>query len=297
MGMFDIYCFLCGNTCHSSNRANVMLDEIKYYEEIVDKKGKIYKYSKEHLKSLYKRYEKDPKNFAKTINKIFKNTLWLRKCTFLCADNKIVHGCNEIYGDITFADKKKNKYMYSITHSKYENNYGLFVHDDCWQFVYKKYKIKLSYSHIPIVKPYKDFLLKRKIFPFLNYGNLEKYYDSQFFDFTELIGDYNEKLCESPFKSTLVAKNIIKAFGKLKIRADRASPPVSATFYPKGTYKVGLNGNIWTIKGNKWIEIKNTFKENVKNVSDIVYVGDMNTKPIFVLKINKDSYDILTIKM
>ncbi len=30
------------------------------------------------------------------------------------------------------------------------------------------------------------------------------------------------------------------------------------TFYPKGTYKVGLNGNIWTINGNKWIEIKNT---------------------------------------
>ncbi len=77
---------------------------------------------------------------------------------------------------------------------------------------------------------------------------------------------------------------------------------MSATFYKNGLYKVGLNGNIWTIKNNKWIEIKDTIKHKIigdnKLLKKIVYIADVNDNPIFVLKrtIKKKivEYEILT---
>jgi len=134
--------------------------------------------------------------------------------------------------------------------------YGVFIHIDCWKFVKNEYNIELKYSNLPIIE---KKIYSTKIFNFINYGSIEKYWH-QFFDFIGIIADSNEELCNSPLKSNLVAKNIKKIISKLKIRNDpeRKGPAVSATFYNNGLYKVGLNGNIWTIKNNKWLEIKDT---------------------------------------
>jgi hypothetical protein len=136
---------------------------------------------------------------------------------------------------------------------------------------------------------------------------IEKYW-GQYFDFMSLIADKKSELCITPLKSKLVAKNIKKVISHLKIRTDpkRRGPSVSATFYEDNLYKVGLNGNIWYTKNNKWIEIKetikykNTINNNYTLIKNFVYIGDINTIPVFILKekINKKiiEYEFLTTK-
>lgn len=179
--------------------------------------------------------------------------------------------------------------------------YGVFIHTDCWKFVKNEYNIELNYSNLPIIE--KD-ILSHKIFNFINYGAIEKYWN-QYFNFISVIVDKNEELCMSPLKSNLVAKNIKKIISQLKIKnnPERRGPTVSATFYNNGLYKVGVNGNIWIIKNNKWFEIKDTITitNYNKKIKKIAYIGDVNDKPLFVVKhnFNKkiDEYDILTIKL
>lgn len=147
--------------------------------------------------------------------------------------------------------------------------YGVFIHTDCWKFVKNEYDIKLSYSYLPIIE--KD-ILSPKIFKFINYGKIEKYWQ-QDFDFVGVIADSNEELCNSPFKSKLVDKNIKKIISQLKIKNDpeRKGPLASATFYKNGAYKVGVNRNIWYIKNNKWNEIKDTIKINSNKLKNSLY--------------------------
>lgn len=290
MGCWDIFCFLCGNTAHTPIYTNdSILENIDDYE-----KNKGNKHFKAYYKPIYSIYKKNPEKFMKKIDEFKKNKKWLSKCTFLCANNKIVHGCKEISCNIQFRDKNNNQYTNSTYYNdNYYSLYGVFVHTDCWKFINKEYKIKLNYSHLPInvfnsTSP--------KIFDFINYGVIEKYW-KQDFDFIQMIIENNDKLCDSPLKSTIVAKNIKKIFTKLKIRTEntRISPSVSATFYNSGIYKIGNNTNIWTIKSGKWVELKNTIKQTVSKIKKVVYIGDVNTKPIFVLDEQKNSYTVLTI--
>ena len=177
--------------------------------------------------------------------------------------------------------------------------YGVFVHTDCWKFVKNEFNIELNYSYLPIKK---NKLYYNKIFDFINYGAIQKYWE-QYFDFIKIITDYNEELCTSPLKSSLVAKNIKKVLSQLKIKynPERKGPHVSATFFKnnKSLFKVGSNGNIWFIKFNKWVEIKDTILLRTnKPIKNIVYSGEYNDKPFFILKyiINKKNieYEILT---
>ena len=66
-------------------------------------------------------------------------------------------------------------------------------------------------------------------------------------------------------KSSLVAKNIKKVLSQLKIKynPERKGPHTSATFYKNNLFKVGSNGNIWFIKSNKWVEIKDTIVKTI----------------------------------
>lgn len=291
MGVWDIFCFLCGNTCHNSYYdVENLLESVDYYE-----KNKREKYLNYFI-PIYEEYKKNPDKIKNKVNEVFKKTNWLNKCTFLCANNKVVHGCSEIFGNITFEDNKKNRYI-NLTYSENPNiMYGLFVHTDCWKFIKKQYKIELKYSYIPIT----NFdIIDPEIFNFIDYGVIQKYWDQEF-NFLQMIIDNNYKLCYSPEESKATTKNIKKIFTKIKsqIRNEgkRQSPPISATFYNEGIYKVGNNGNIWTIKSGKWIELKNTIKKTVSEVQKIVYCGDVNIKPIFVLKKVKNGFEVLTLK-
>jgi hypothetical protein len=293
MGCWDVFCFLCGNTCHSTldGIEEYLLENVEYYESN-NKKYKLFK-------PIYESYKKNPKLFISKLKKIEKNTNWLNKSTFLTANNKIVHGCKEVACNVTFEDKNGNSYSHGTGYEYDDIMYGVFIHTDCWKFVKNEYNIKLTYSHLPIIE---NNILSHKIFPFIDYGVIEKYWQ-QDFDFIRMIADSNEELCNSPLKSNLVAKNIKKIISKLKIKSDpeRKGPIVSATFYKNGLYKVGINGNIWVTKNNKWNEIKDTIKLKInKALKDIVYSADVNDKPIFVLKNNSNKkiieYEILTVK-
>ena len=249
MGCWDIFCFLCGNTC----RVQDLIEEINKNNKNLNN---------------YKNFKKETK--------------WLKKCTFLTADNKIIHGCHEYACNTGFVDKKNNKYIHSTTYINENEMYGVFTHTDCWKFIKSEYNIKLTYSHLPI---FDVKITDTKIFKFINYGSIEKYWD-QYFNFIQVFTT-NLDLCKSPLKCSLLAKNIKKVFSKLKIRTDenRKSPIVSATFYKPNTYKIGINGNIWVTKSNKWIELKNTIiKDNYKINKHVIYSGDINNKPIFIIK-------------
>ncbi len=236
----------------------------------------------------YNNYKKNPKLFLSKVSKLDKNAKWLNKCTFLCADNRVVHDCRELECNITFEDKKGNLYNHQTEYDF--NMYGVFVHTDCWKFVKNNFGIKLQYSHLPILNKTE---VDKKLFDFINYGIIEESW-YQDFDFIKLISSGNEELVVSPLKSNIVAKNIKKVFTKLKIRNElsRKSPITSATFYKAGTYKIGLNGNIWFIKGGKWIELKDTIiKEintNLNKTKNIKFIGDINMEPLFFVEINKN---------
>ena len=288
MGCWDIYCFLCGNTCHSSFfTKESFLEDVEYYESNKKKN----KWFINYFKPIYELYTKDSKMFIKKNLNLKIQSKWLNKCTFLTTNNKIIHGCKEISCNIDFKDKNGNIY-------NHETFGGVFVHTDCWKFIDNEYKLKLNYSFLPIININQTC---NKIFDFVNYGLIENYWN-QNFEFITIIADSNEELCISPLKSNIVAKNIKKVFSQLKIKNDpmRKSPHVSATFYNNGIYKVGSNKNIWTVKFGKWMEIKSTITLKLVNPKFKInsFYGDFNKEPIFIIKktINKKNieYDIVT---
>lgn len=294
MGCWDIFCFLCGNTCHGplNDFIESFLENMEYYESIMNTQNKK-KLFIENYSDVYKNYIKNPKKFLDKLKTLKNNTKWLNKCTFLSADGSINHQCGEIACNISFQDNKGNNFVHQTFLDGFNINYGLFIHTDCWKFIKKEYNINLSYKYLPINKTG----ITDKIFNFIDYGKIEKYW-AQDFNFDKIISDNNEELCISPLKSKVVANNIKKVFSKLKIRKyeGRQSPPVSATFYKEGIYRIGNNGNIWFIKNGKWNELKDTITYELNDIKkNICYYEDINTKPFFIKFIGK-KIKVITIK-
>lgn len=294
MGCCDIFCFLCGNTTHSfAISYEDIFNDIVQYEKT--KNNKKYKWFNNQIAPLYEMNNSNPKELKNKINTLRKSTKWLEKCTFLTADNRVIHGCSEVSCNIEFRDGKGNGYWQA--REGLDQMYGVFVHTDCWKFANAKYKIKLSYGDLPImdIDP-----VDVKLFDFIDYGQIEKYWD-QDFNFYSMMADNNEKYASSPLKSEFVRKNIGKIISQLKIKnkKERQGPSVSATFYDENTYKVGLNGNIWKISRGKWIEQKSTVKLTVNTIDKkAVYCGEFNTVPLFILSAKfdkKKEFTILTI--
>lgn len=298
MGCWDIFCFICGNTCHSFDRyASIdFVNTIKYCIE--NPKSKLAKLEKKYVDI----YNKDPK-FINKINDFIKFTQWMDKCTILTANNDVVHNCTEVSCNITFNDNKGNEYIHNPN-----NMYGytnllnsIFIHTDCWKFIYKKYKIKLKYSDLAITST-KNY---HKIFDFIDYGEIEKYW-SQNFEFLDVLIDKKEYLCSSPLLNNKNISQIKKNFNKLKIKTHRKGPTPSASFYNEGVYKIGVNNNIWQIKHKKWLESNDQIIKISKNINItelvknkkllkyIKFIGEYNIKPIFISHIikknNKTNY-------
>jgi len=179
MGCWDIFCILCGNPCHGviNDIKEQFLESIEYYKSTKPKS----KWFKTYFKNIYEIYNQNPKLFLEEINNLKKNTKWLNKCTFLTANNKIIHNCYEVS---------------CTTYQVDEQMYGIFVHTDCWKFVKREYNLNLNYSYLPILKTNQT---SYKIFNNINYGIIEKYW-GQNFDFISLITDSNSYLCNTPLK-------------------------------------------------------------------------------------------------
>jgi hypothetical protein len=269
MGCWDIFCFICGNTCHG----DLKTDDLEY----------------------------------NVSNQFSKKLQWLNKCTFLTANNEIIHNCKEISCNIDFKDNKGNIYEHVFKYNtKYYNDYdyyygvnkniGIFLHTDCWKFIKNTYKLELKYLHLPII--YKN-ITENKIFN-IDYDKIEKYW-SQDFNFKQVLDDKNEYLCESPLKNEKSAKRIKHIFCKLKIKNDenRKSPLTSATFYDENSIKIGNDNNFWIKNGGKWIKMdgkiktikfKLTDKIKIKKLKSIPQNGYFNNVPIFIssLEITKN---------
>ena len=67
-----------------------------------------------------------------------------------------------------------------------------------------------------------------------------------------------------------------------------------STFYNNNTYKIGLDKNIWFIKGGKWVPLKEEtilLKKEIENNKRIInlnnklaFIGEINSIPAFILK-------------
>ncbi len=304
MGCWDIFCFACGNPCHSlsSHYIEFIINLYKNNVNISDntiKNSKLSSYDKELIKKII-----SDKDFFSKLKTLYKNSLWLNKCTFLTVDDRIIHGCKEIGCSIDFVDSKRNKYFHDFYNLINEipttkTNSGIFIHSDCWKYIKSTYKINLKYSDIPVIPNPKNFT---KINPKINYGLIEKYWEQDFL-FINTIFDSNEFMCESPFSNKKNESRIKKILSQFKINTDikRTGPSVSATFYPESTYKIGIDKEIWEKKSGKWIKLKepvekisikvdlNKLDKKLSNYfKKIVCIGEPSLTPLFISSMKPD---------
>lgn len=258
MGCWDIFCFICGNTCHGPLDDNIEDDE------------------------------DDSITPECTIK--FK---WLSNCIFLTQNNQIAHQCEETSCNIEFSNRKGVFMQMGYDKQNYidiiDVPNGVFLHSDCWNFIKKEFGIELKFGNLPITKINSD----RKIFDNVNYKPIEQYW-GQNFNFKNVC-KYKRLhyLCESPLKNSKSASRVKKIFNQLKIRTNRKSPACSASFYKTGSIKIGEDGNFWKIIGGKWMKmngklLKSQIECNIKNKNELVkinklpQIGFFNDKPIFV---------------
>lgn len=312
MGCWDIFCFACGNTCHTMFKDQV--EEIgEIYKEYVESLNESSKKPKlgPYYKKLFGQISSDPKFFLKMKN-LYKKTQWLNKCTFLTVDDRTIHGCKEIGCNIEFEDSKGNGYFQDLNTGIYgddlsiKTSRGIFIHTDCWKYIKSHYKIDLKYSDVPAVYEKNQY---KKINSKIDYGLIEKYW-TQDFDFIQVVLDSNEYICESPFSNNKNETRIKKILTQFKLNTDpkRTGPSVSATFYPESTIKYGLDKGLWIKSGGKWLKLKeptvsasilvdfNKLDKKLSNyLKKIVCVGEPSDIPIFIVSMKYDKKKFIRI--
>lgn len=225
------------------------------------------------------------------------NTNWLNNCTVLTTDNKIIHDCEEVSCNVDFEDKQGKRYTLNVPKmcDQYYEKCGTVLHTDCWKFIKNKLGIELMYSHLPIIK------LNFKNLLDINYFDITKF-QGQDFDFENLYKFKKKYYSFSPLKNTRNSSRIKKIITQLKLKKDttRKGPPVSATFYKKGTIKIGNDEYFWIISKGKWHRISTKpeliIKEKKKK-ENIPFIGEYNTKPIFIKSIDKNKVTYITVKI
>lgn len=272
MGCYDIFCCICGNTCKSLS-LEILLE---LFIDIDITKNEI--------------------------NQIAKNIKWLDNCSLLLKNNKVVHNCKEIMCNIGFKSMKTNKLyesiyfynnkinleQYAMKNINYIENIGIFVHTDCWKFIYKNYNIKLEYKDLPI------FLSKKNINSFLpiDYKEISKYW-LQDFNYIKMYLDNNIYMIQSPLKDNIKNINRIKKIiHQIKLKKNRQGPSVSATFYNQDDIKLGNNKKFWKISNGKWKELNEDVinkkiiisnnNKYIKYINNIPQIGETNNKTIFI---------------
>ena len=311
MGCWDVFCFICGNSCHEM--LNNYIEDIKNTIEMVNLSSSYSKFTKNYYTKL-----KESKNIINDLIELEKNSKWMKKCSMLLTNDKIEHNMNEVSCNITFCNKNicANHMDKHINECGFvnEGKCGVFIHTDCWKFIKKNYNIELKFSNLPKIKLLNSKEKKKisytewhKIFD-INYGDIEKYW-MQDFDFAMLVADNKKHLCSSPLKNDKNISQIKKNFLALKIKndTDRKGPSSSATFYDNGDIKLGNNKYFWIKKNNKWIQINDKptkikiefdinkiNKKQLKYLFTIPLIGQSNINPVFILSsiIKKNIYQL-----
>ena len=298
MGIYDVYCFVCGLPCYNQ------LVEIKYEEFVKE------------IESTKKTYKNKKYNYITEYEfNIMKSSLeYLNNNMFLTVDNKIINDCsNEDASDGFICGKSKQIYRSFPDYIEYvytdDDIYGKFLHTFCWNYIKQKTGIKLLYSMLPMIK-YTYNLKNDKKNMLLNKidHNIVKSYWMQSFDYPRMVLDKNTYITSVDSSKNL--SRINKIITQLKIKNDpkRKGPTISATFHKKDDIRIGNDGNFWIIKNNKWVKINETIiKQNIEiknNKSNNIFVktlsreGQYNIEKLFVSDIhilkNKIILDIIT---
>lgn len=293
---YDCYCFICG--CPSIGISSSYLkDKIQEYIEIYENEMNKKKKNKfdNDFKKLYEQYNENKNQFMTKCLNFIKHTKWMNNTTMLLYNDQIIHNCKYKYNNFM-----KNSKRYSLEISTYDINeypFGVYVHTDCWKYIKDKYNIELKYSIIPLLKGSYIF----NPIKFIKYGEIEKYME-QYFNFIGIILDNKEYLCSSPLLKDKNINQINKNFKKLKIKLGRNSPNISASFYKKDTIKFGNDKYFWIIKNGKWnkineepIKVKIDKTKYNKHYKKFENIGLYNDKPLFILQVNKNDIDVLTL--
>ena len=296
MGCWDVFCFICGNPCHSAKyMIQTYLDDLEHYKQL-QKKDKLDNREKKIMKYYKKQYANYSSTYLTKLRDILTKSRWMDKCSFLTLDNKVVHNVKEEACNVSFTDKKGNYYEHlSMAYDGYGNP-GVFIHTDCLQYVNNKLKMNLKAKHLVLTE-----FLNSKCLP-IDYGIIEDYWN-QDFDFLRIIDDNNTHLCISPLLKGKNIKQINSNISQAKIKKDdRPSPSVSATFYSNGDHKIGNNNKIWYIKNGKWNEIKEQTiteeielsKKHTKFLYTLPNLGLTSKYPMFLLSRNNKKFTVLT---
>ena len=275
-----------------------MIYDLEYFKEEISKSYS--KYPNDQIKILH-----ENKNILTNLKKLSNNIKWLKKCSMLLEDNRVIHGVKEINCNVTFC---KNTICYehiSLALDNYNKELnGIFIHTDCWKYIKNTYNINLNFSNLPPhIQSY------TKVFD-IDYGDIEKYW-GQDFNFLKIVNDKKEYLCSSPLKEDKNISQIKKNISKLNLKnePERKGPMVSATFYKEGDIKIGNNNNFWIIKGNKWVEINQKpikikikidigklDKKQRKFLDSVPYIGHYNKNPIFIISVNDDMIELILLE-
>ena len=143
MGCWDVYCFICGNPCHSM--LNGYIDQIKEDFNLEKIPSSYNAYARNKIKKI-----QSCPNIVSELKDL--KTNWMNKCSMLLVNDKVVHGVQETSCNVTFT-----KSNFSATHMGkqlfesdcYDGDCGVFIHTDCWKFIKKNYKIELKFSNLP----------------------------------------------------------------------------------------------------------------------------------------------------
>ncbi len=307
MGCFDVYCFVCGCSCYPINK-DYIKEMMQFYKEYLEKPTTI---KSKYYRNMYKAISEYP-NFFIDLEKLLKTTKWLSKCSFLTSDDKLIKNVQEISCNGDFKDSKNNIY-YQYSNSNYNDHdfitrssLGVFIHNDCKEFIKKNYKIDIRFSDIPVFTEKKVY---NKINKLIDYGPIEKYWE-QYFNYIECTLDSNQYMCENPLTNTKNATRIKKIISQLKLNTNlkRTGPSVSATLYPTNTIKFGLNKKIWIKKNGKWMEIKEQIEtveievnqnqsKLIKSLNNIMYWSEPSTKPIFIQSVQPNGKNKYKVKI
>jgi hypothetical protein len=206
------------------------------------------------------------------INKIEDDTDWLRNCTILLPNNKLMHNMTNKYCSV-FTDNKNNIIECSQTTEliNVKNgtiDFGIFIHTDCWKYVNSKIHSKLLYNNIPshLMNKNKNYIDK------INYYKIDNYWKESF-DFYRCYIENNSWMCISPLSKTLEGKKNAMRLNKIMIqlkispseynkRSKRPSPYVSASSLPKDVISIGNDKKLW-ITTDKWVKVNDVVQITV----------------------------------
>jgi len=192
------------------------------------------------------------------------NKKWLRKFRVLLDNNIVSKPTEDFSGNVSDVVVGNKKYMLSMNYDSMieKERVCLCIHDDCYKFIEKKFKISLKFSHFPFhlhsKRNYQYFI----IYPDF-YNSIQKYW-SQFFNYEQMVKDKKEYLIESPLKNIKKQNSILHIFNQYKIRSNRNSPLSSASWYKSGDIKIGEDNHFYIISNGKWKKFTNFKKTNIK---------------------------------